>query len=81
MEKRWTIRGVNGDAMALVQDVSAATGETLGSLVTQAVLVWHAGLPDAAEDPDLVELQQQLSKHKELLGQLRQTLEPFIARS
>ena len=74
MQTRWTVRGVESEVIALVQEISATSGESLGALVTEAIRFWHASLPEADEHPDLAELRQLLSEQRMLIEQLYQRL-------
>lgn len=75
MQKRWTIRGVQPEAIDLIQEVRATSGQTLGELVREAILNWYAGPPEAGEGhPELVELLRLLSEQERLFKQLGQKL-------
>lgn len=58
----------------MVQFVATESGQTLGSLVTEAIRFWYKSLPEPVEDADLVELQTQVLHFRGLVEQLCQLL-------
>lgn len=49
MDNRWTIRGVEDDARACVEEVHELTGIPFGRLVSEAIVAWYQDLPE--QDP------------------------------
>lgn len=52
MENRWTIRGVDADAVELVRLVRQTCGLTTGELVSDAIRIWFSGLPELDDQED-----------------------------
>jgi hypothetical protein len=52
MSDRWTIRGVDAEAIDMVSEVAEASGVTYGALVTEAIVAWYRNLPEA-DDTDI----------------------------
>lgn len=46
MENRWTVRGVDRDAMELVRLVRETCGLPTGELLSDAIRVWFENLPE-----------------------------------
>jgi len=47
MSRRWTVRGLDADALDLLREVHAQDGVPMGVLLTRAIRVWHASLPES----------------------------------
>jgi hypothetical protein len=43
--KRWTVRGVDPEALALLLLVQRGCGQTLGALLSDAIREWYNRLP------------------------------------
>jgi hypothetical protein len=50
MSDRWTIRGVDAEAIDMVGEVAEASGDSYGTLVTEAIVAWYQSLPEADDD-------------------------------
>ena len=46
MPEKWSVRDFDDTALAMLHDVQGASGGTLGSLLSEAVQEWYAGLPE-----------------------------------
>jgi len=46
MPDRWTVRGVDADALHLLRQVHEQRGVAMGVLLTRAIRVWHSNLTD-----------------------------------
>lgn len=50
MENRWTVRGVDADAVEMVRRVRETCGLPTGELLSAAIRAWFAELPEIDED-------------------------------
>ena len=46
MPDRWTVRGVDPDALGLLREVCERRGVAMGVLLSRAIRVWYAGLTE-----------------------------------
>lgn len=46
MENRWTVRGVDPEAIEMIRVVREACGLPTGELLSDAIRVWYAALPE-----------------------------------
>ena len=52
--KRWTIRNIDPEMIAVINDIRGQSGATSGALVNEAILDWYENLEeeDAEDDQD-----------------------------
>lgn len=52
MENRWTVRGVDPEAIEMIRVVRDACGLPTGELVSDAIRIWYSGLPEIDDQDD-----------------------------
>lgn len=50
--KRWTIRNIDPDTIAIINEIRDQSGTTSGALVNEAILDWYENLEEADADED-----------------------------
>lgn len=83
---RWTVRGVDAEAIELIQELAQSCGVPLGKALTAAVVhgapLVKAELGGFIEDDDLVELVEALAVQSKLMDRaLKQLLPQYLSSS
>lgn len=55
MSDRWTVRGVDPEALDMFARVRNACGQTSGALLSDAIRTWYWALPQLDTEEDIVE--------------------------
>jgi hypothetical protein len=50
-DEKWTIRGVEGEARGVVEEIRSTTGIPYGRLITEAIWCWYETLDEADPVP------------------------------
>lgn len=62
MENRWTVRGVDPDAVELVRVVRETCGLPTGTLLSDAIRVWFEHLPEIDDQDEYPSYPDSLSR-------------------
>jgi len=71
MRQRWTIRGVDPAAIAIIRSARIEYGGSSGELVTEAIKAWHAHLSRGRFGRRQATAEKTTSSMSELLRRLR----------
>jgi hypothetical protein len=49
-QTKWTVRNFDSEALGMLRRVRDTCGQTLGSLLSDAIRAWYADLPEIEDD-------------------------------